>query len=228
MVESFTQIIHKLAIILLFMKTKEINQLIHEQTQAFFSEEGFKFSMKEMGYLKNDNDSRIRYGFSYVERRPIYYYHIYLYIRLLETEEKYSKVNGFNIIGETYVFPISYFIDNSNYINNNPKFLIEKPEDVQVFSNALIENYQKYVKDFVPFITDPKNMLDFLLSEIATGKRYANNENVFCRTLLLMKKRNHPGILEKLKEFKEKISHYADHIKEPYYQQMDNIVNENY
>lgn len=228
MVESFIEIIRNLDLKEINMKPKEINQIIQEQTEPFFKQEGFKYSKKDMGYLKDIENAKIRYGFSYVEKHPQYYYQINIYVQLTKIEEIYSKIDGSNILGNTYVFPLSYFLDSADYVNKNPKFLIEKPEDIKEFSDALIDNYKKYVKDFIPKIIENQTMLDFLLSEITTGKRYALNINVLIRTLILLKLNNDSGFGEKLKEFKDKISHYADNIKEPYYKQMDEIASGNF
>ncbi len=200
------------------MKPKDINQIIQEQTEPFFNKEGFRYSQKDMGYLKNLENAKIRYGFSYVERYPQYYYQIYLYIQLTKVEEIYSEIDGSNNLGITYVFPLSYFLDPKDYVNKNPKFLIENPEDIQEFSDALIENYKSYIKDFIPKITQNQTMLDFLLNEIATGKRYALNINVLMRTLILLKLSNDERFEQKLIEFKDTIGHFADNIKEPYYE----------
>lgn len=36
-----------------------------------------------------------------------------MYIRLNNVAEIYSKIDGTNILGKTYVFPISYFLDKA-------------------------------------------------------------------------------------------------------------------
>jgi len=211
------------------MRPKEINTVIQEQTESFFVKEGFKYFKKDMGFLKKENSHTIRYGFSYLEYHPEYDYDINMYAILNEVETIYSKVDGSGIIGVTYVFPLSYFIDSTNYINNNPKFPIIEPTDVQIFSTALIENYEKYVRDFIPFIIQPKNMLNFLLSEIATGKQYAaNDENVLIRTLILLKLTKSPLLTEKLKEFKENLKNCNENLKQKFHKQMDDVVNGNY
>lgn len=210
------------------MKPKDINQIIQQQTEDFFKEKSFKYSNKDMGYLKHTDNVKIRYGFSYIERRPQYYYEIYMYIRLNNVEEIYSKIDGTDILGETYVFPISYFLDKTDYIDKNPKFIIQGIEDVQDFTNSFIEYFTKYVKDFIPFITQPQNMLNFLLSEIETGKRYAIDEKIFIRSLILMKIVGDDTIEKKLKDFKEKLGNYREDIRDQYYKQMDNVVQLNY
>ena len=210
------------------MKPKDINRIILTQSEPFFNKEGFKLSKADMGYLKLQNGTRIRYGFSYVERKPQYYYEIYIYIRLIEVEEIYSKIDGTNNLGETYVFPISYFLDSTDYIDKNPKFVIQKIEDVHDFSYKLIENYNKYAEEFIPFITQPQNMLDFLLSEIETGQQYAVDDSVFIRTLILMNILGYAAIEDKLKEFKAKLVNYREDIKELSYIQMENAVRSNY
>ena len=210
------------------MRAKEINTIIQEQTESFFVQEGFKFVKKDMGYIKSLPNALIDYGFNYLEYHPEYDYKIVLFIRLTEVETIFSKVDGSGIMGDTYVFPLSYFIDSTDYINNNPEFPIIKPSDIQKFSTALIDNYEKHVRDFIPFITQPQNMLNFLLSEIATENMYANDENVFIRTLILLKLSKSPLLGEKLKEFKEKLNNINENLKQKFYKQMDDVVNGNY
>lgn len=209
------------------MNPKEINQLIQNQTENFFKEKGFKYSKKDMDYVQSFESANIRYGFSYVERKPQYYYQISLFIRLVDVEQAYAEARNSTILGETYVFPMSYFLDKTNYIDKNPKYIIENIQDVQGFSDLLIKNYSQYVEDFIPFITHPQNMLDFLLGEIEAGKQYAIDDKVFMRSLILMKKLGDKNIHEKLREFKEKLSHYREDIREQYYKQMDYVVQSN-
>ncbi|KGN81622.1 hypothetical protein HW49_03985 [Porphyromonadaceae bacterium COT-184 OH4590] len=212
------------------MRPKEINAIIKEQTEDFFKQEGFKYVQKSIGYIKNENKCRISYGFVHYEYHPEYEYEIVLFVQLTEIEEIYKKIRNGVTVGITYVFPLSYFLDKENYVNNNPEWNIEYKKDIPPFSKALTDTYTKYVKEFIPFITQPQNMLNFLLSEIATGKDYANDENVFARVLILMKLLNYPmeELQAKLAEFKSKLANYREDIKQTYYTQMDNIVSGNW
>ncbi|WGU68831.1 hypothetical protein QIU18_11130 [Capnocytophaga canimorsus] len=141
-------------------------------------------------------------------------------------EKIYLKIRDGVTLGNTFVFPLSYFLNIEYWINNNPKWSIRTEEDIPAFNKALIDAYKQYVKDFIPFITQPQNMLNFLLEQIATGARYANNENVFIRVLILMKFLNYPieEIQKRLAEFKSKLIKYDEDLKKIYYKQMDNVV----
>ena len=190
------------------MRAKEINGVIQEQTEQFFKQEGFKYVSKDMAYVKKTDAYRLEYGFTYCEYHPEYQYEIVLFVQLTKVEEIYTKIRNGVTIGITYVFPLSYFLGKENYVNNNPEWTIEYKEDIAAFSQALTETYTKYIKDFIPFITQPKNMLNFLLSEIATEKDYANNINVLMRTLILLKVLDDPRLLNTHTQFKEKLKAY--------------------
>lgn len=185
------------------MRAKEINGVIQEQTEQFFKQEGFKYVSKDMAYVKKTDAYRLEYGFTYCEYHPEYQYEMVLFVQLTKVEEIYTKIRNGVTIGITYVFPLSYFLGKENYVNNNPEWTIEYKEDIAAFSQALTETYTKYIKDFIPFITQPKNMLNFLLSEIATEKDYANNINVLMRTLILLKVLDDPRLLNTHTQFKE-------------------------
>ncbi|MFK8264813.1 hypothetical protein [Capnocytophaga canimorsus] len=208
------------------MRVKEINTIIQEQTEEFFKQEGFKYVKKDMAYVKKTDAYRIEHGFVYYEYHPEYKYSITLFVQLIEVEKIYLKIRDGVTLGNTFVFPLSYFLNIEYWINNNPKWSIRTEEDIPAFSKALIDAYKQYVKDFIPFITQPQNMLNFLLEQIATGARYANNENVFIRVLILMKLLNYPieEIQKRLAEFKSKLIKYDEDLKQRYYKQMDNVV----
>lgn len=206
------------------MRAKEINGVIQEQTEQFFKQEGFKYVSKDMAYVKKTDAYRLEYGFTYCEYHPEYQYEIVLFVQLTKVEEIYTKIRNGVTIGITYVFPLSYFLGKENYVNNNPEWTIEYKEDIAAFSQALTETYTKYIKDFIPFITQPKNMLNFLLSEIATEKDYANNINVLMRTLILLKVLDDPRLLNTHTQFKEKLKAYDAKDQITYGNQMDNIV----
>jgi len=206
------------------MRAKEINGVIQEQTEQFFKQEGFKYVSKDMAYVKKTDTYRLECGFTYCEYHPEYQYEIVLFVQLTEVEEIYTKIRNGVTIGITYVFPLSYFLGKENYVNNNPEWTIEYKEDIAAFSQALTETYTKYIKDFIPFITQPKNMLNFLLSEIATEKDYANNINVLMRTLILLKVLDDPRLLNTHTQFKEKLKAYDAKDQITYGNQMDNIV----
>ncbi|MFJ1435835.1 hypothetical protein ACILFN_10905 [Capnocytophaga canimorsus] len=208
------------------MRAKEIKAIIQEQTEAFFKQEGFKYVKKSIGYVKKTKDYYINYGFVHYEYHPLYEYSITLFVQLTEVEKIYLKIRDGVTLGNTFVFKLSYFLGIEYWINNNPIWSIRTEGDIPAFSQALIDSYTKYVKDFIPFITQPKNMLNFLLEQIATGGIYANNENVFIRVLILMKLLNYPieEIQKKLAEFKSKLIKYDEDLKKIYYKQMDNVV----
>lgn len=208
------------------LRAKEINTIIQEQTEAFFKQEGFKYVKKDMAYVKKTDAYRIEHGFVYYEYHPEYMYDIVLFVQLTEVEKIFGKIDGFGILGHTFVFELSYFLDIEYWFNYNPKWRIRTEEDIPAFSQALIDSYTKYVKDFIPFITQPENMLNFLLEQIATGARYANDENVFIRALILMKLLNYPieEIQKRLAEFKSKLANYREDLKQRYYKQMDDVV----
>lgn len=208
------------------MRPKEINAVIQAQTEDFFKQEGLKYVKKDMGYVQKTDKYRAEYGFVYYEYHPEYSYAITLFIQLTDVEKIYNKIDGSNILGPTYVFKLSYFLDKNNYINNNPEWTIKHQEDIAPFSQALMDNYTKYVKDFIPFITQPKNMLNFLLAEIETGKRHAIRQDNFARALILMKLLNYPmeEIQTKLADFKAKLANAHEDLKQTYYKQMENIV----
>ncbi|MFJ1377295.1 hypothetical protein ACILE8_02860 [Capnocytophaga canimorsus] len=208
------------------MRAREIDAIIKEQTEAFFKQEGFKYVKKDMAYVKKTDAYRIEHGFVYYEYHPEYMYDIVLFVQLTEVEEIFGKIDGFGILGHTFVFPLSYFLNIEYWINNNPRWRIRAEEDIPAFSEALIDAYTQYIKDFIPFITQPQNMLNFLLEQIATGARYANDENVFIRVLILMKLLNYPieEIQKRLAEFKSKLAGYREDLKQVYYKQMDNVV----
>ncbi|MGT2742192.1 hypothetical protein [Streptococcus plurextorum] len=213
------------------MRPKEINAIIQAQTEDFFKQEGLKYVKKDMGYVQKTDKYRAEYGFVYYEYHPEYSYAITLFIQLTDVEKIYNKIDGSNILGPTYVFKLSYFLDKNNYINNNnPEWTIKHQEDIAPFSQALMDNYTKYVKDFIPFITQPKNMLNFLLAEIETGKRYAIRQDNFARALILMKLLNYPmeEIQTKLADFKAKLANVDVHIKQKYYKELDDIVTGNW
>ena len=71
-------------------------------------------------------------------------------------------------------------------------------------------------------------MLNFLLSEIATEKDYANNINVLMRTLILLKVLDDPRLLNTHIQFKEKLKAYDAKDQITYGNQMDNIVTGNW
>lgn len=206
------------------MRPKEINAIIQEQTEEFFKQEGFKYVKKSIGYVKKERKYQISYGFVHYEYHPEYEYEIVLYVQLTKVEEIYLKIRNGVALAITYVFPLSYFLGKENYVNNNPEWNIEYEEDIAPFSKALVDTYTKYVKDFIPFITQPQNMLNFLLSEIATGKMYANNINVLMRALILLKILDDPRLSEKYIEFKEKLKAYNDNDQIIYGKQMDDVV----
>ncbi|MFJ1438203.1 hypothetical protein ACILPE_00510 [Capnocytophaga canimorsus] len=208
------------------LRAREIDAIIKEQTEAFFKQEGFKYIKKSIGYVKKTKDHHISYGFVHCEYHPEYHYEIVLFVQLREVEEIFGKIDGFGILGNTFVFELSYFLDIEYWFNYNPKWRIRTEEDIPAFSKALIDAYTQYIKDFIPFITQPQNMLNFLLEQIATGARYANNENVFIRVLILMKLLNYPieEIQKRLAEFKSKLIKYDEDLKKIYYKQMDNVV----
>lgn len=212
------------------MRPKEINAVIQAQTEDFFKQEGLKYVKKDMGYVQKSDKYRAEYGFVYYEYHPEYSYAITLFIQLTDVEKIYNKIDGSNILGPTYVFKLSYFLDKNNYINNNPEWTIKYQEDITPFSQALMDNYTKYVKDFIPFITQPKNMLNFLLAEIETGKRHAIRQDNFARALILMKLLNYPmeEIQTKLADFKTKLANAHEDLKQTYYKQMENIVTGNW
>ncbi len=210
------------------MRAKEINGVIQEQTEQFFKQEGFKYVSKDMAYVKKTDAYRLEYGFTYCEYHPEYQYEIVLFVQLTEVEEIYTKIRNGVTIGITYVFPLSYFLGKENYVNNNPEWTIEYKEDIAAFSQAFTDTYTKYIKDFIPFITQPKNMLNFLLSEIATEKDYANNINVLMRTLILLKVLDDPRLLNTHIQFKEKLKAYDAKDQITYGNQMDNIVTGNW
>ncbi|WP_029410562.1 hypothetical protein [Treponema pedis] len=210
------------------MRAKEINAIIKEQTEIFFKQEGFKYVSKDMAYVKKTDAYRLEYGFTYCEYHPEYEYEIVLFVQLTEVEEIYKKIRNGVTVGMTYVFPLSYFLGKENYVNNNPEWNIEYKKDIPPFSQALIDTYTKYVKEFIPFITQPQNMLNFLLSEIATGKDYANNINVLMRALILLKLLDDSRLLEMYAKFKEKLKAYDAEDQITYGTQMDNIVSGNW
>ena len=210
------------------MRAKEINGVIQEQTEQFFKQEGFKYVSKDMAYVKKTDAYRLEYGFTYCEYHPEYQYEIVLFVQLTEVEEIYTNIRNGVTIGITYVFPLSYFLGKENYVNNNPEWTIEYKEDIAAFSQAFTDTYTKYIKDFIPFITQPKNMLNFLLSEIATEKDYANNINVLMRTLILLKVLDDPRLLNTHIQFKEKLKAYDAKDQITYGNQMDNIVTGNW
>ncbi|MFJ1365008.1 hypothetical protein ACILDU_01000 [Capnocytophaga canimorsus] len=208
------------------LRAKEINTIIQEQTEAFFKQEGFKYVKKDMAYVKKTDAYRIEYGFTYLEYHPEYHYEIVLFVQLREVEEIFGKIDGFGVLGNTFVFKLSYFLDIEYWFNYNPKWRIRTEEDIPAFSQALIDSYTKYVKDFIPFITQPQNMLNFLLEQIATEARYANDENVLIRALILMKLLNYPieEIQKRLAEFKSKLANAREDLKQEFYRQMDDVV----
>lgn len=208
------------------LRAKEINALIQEKTTDFFQKEGLKYVKKDLAYVLNTKEYRAEYGFAFLEYHPQYQYRIVLFIQLKEVEKIYNKIDGATILAPTYVFPLSYFLDKDNYINNNPQWLIQGEQGIEPFAEALKENYTKYVKDFIPFISQPQNMLNFLLNEVATGKKYALRENNFMRILILMKLLGYPNeeIQDKAEEFKSKLANYIESLKQKYYQQIDAVV----
>ncbi|PUV24397.1 hypothetical protein [Sphingobacterium athyrii] len=206
------------------MKPKEIEIEIQKIADPFFKEQGFKYSKKDSGYIKNIGNAAIRYGFSYLERKPDIYYQIYLYITLNEVEDILGKLDGSGIIGVTYVFPQSFFIDREEYVNKNPKFLIADDKDVSEFTTAFVNDYKNEIKDFITDIIKPEKMLEFLLSEIDTGKRYANNIDVLLRALILLKILKDPNFEIRLNEFRNKVSDYAANIKEQYLDLFNRLV----
>ncbi|WP_392419819.1 hypothetical protein ACF3OE_09575 [Capnocytophaga canis] len=208
------------------LRAREINTIIQEQTEAFFKQEGFKYVKKDMAYVKKTDAYRIEYGFTYLEYHPEYMYDIVLFVQLTEVEKIFGKIDGFGVLGNTFVFKLSYFLDIEYWFNYNPKWRIRTEEDIPAFSQALIDSYTKYVKDFIPFITQPQNMLNFLLEQIATEARYANDENVLIRALILMKLLNYPieEIQKRLAEFKSKLANAREDLKQEFYRQMDDVV----
>lgn len=209
------------------LKVKEINALIQEQTEDFFKNEGMKFVKKNLAYVQNNKNYRAEYGFTYLEYHPQYNYEIVLFIRLEELEEIYLKVRNGVTLAVTYVFPLSYFLDKGNYVTNNPQWIIRGEEGIEEFSQALMDNYTTYFKEFIPFITQPKNMLEFLLNEIATGKV---DRHIFVRSLILMKILDYPmGEIEtKLAEMKAKLVNCCEDIKQEIYKQLDDVVSGNW
>lgn len=208
------------------LRAKEINALIQEKTTNFFQKEGLKYVKKDLAYVLNTKEYRAEYGFAFLEYHPQYQYRIVLFIQLKEVEKIYNKIDGATILAPTYVFPLSYFLDKDNYINNNPQWLIQGKQGIEPFAEALKENYTKYVKDFIPFISQPQNMLNFLLNEVATGKKYALRENNFMRILILMKLLDYPmaEVEAKAREFKTYYKEDDKDIIEEAYQQMDAVV----
>ncbi|MFJ1426823.1 hypothetical protein ACILD6_10590 [Capnocytophaga canimorsus] len=205
------------------MRAREIDAIIKEQTEAFFKQEGFKYVKKSIGYVKKTKDYHISYGFVHCEYHPEYHYEIVLFVQLREVEEIFGKIDGFGILGNTFVFELSYFLDIEYWFNYNPKWRIRTEEDIPAFSEALIDAYNQYVKDFIPFITQPQNMLNFLLEQIASDKIYTN-VNVWMRALILLKILDDPRLSEKYAEFKEKLKAYDDNDQITYGKQMDNVV----
>ncbi|MFJ1352175.1 hypothetical protein [Capnocytophaga canimorsus] len=208
------------------LRAKEINTIIQEQTEEFFKQEGFKYVKKSIGYIKKEREYQISYGFVHYEYHPEYEYAVTLFVQLTKVEEIFGKIDGTGILGNTFVFPLSYFLGIEYWINNNPEWNIEYKEDIPAFSKALIDSYTKYVKEFIPFITQPQNMLNFLLEQIATEARYANDENVLIRALILMKLLNYPieEIQKRLAEFKSKLANAREDLKQEFYRQMDDVV----
>ncbi|AEK24324.1 Hypothetical protein Ccan_22090 [Capnocytophaga canimorsus Cc5] len=208
------------------MRAKEINTIIQEQTEAFFKQEGFKYVKKDMAYVKKTDAYRIEYGFTYLEYHPEYMYDIVLFVQLTEVEKIYLKIRDGVTLGNTFVFKLSYFLDIEYWFNYNPKWRIRTEEDIPAFSQALIDSYTKYVKDFIPFITQSENMLNFLLEQITTEARYANDENVLIRALILMKLLNYPmeEQQKRLAEFKSKLANAREDLKQEFYRQMDDVV----
>ncbi|ATA93985.1 hypothetical protein CGC54_06395 [Capnocytophaga canimorsus] len=208
------------------LRAKEINTIIQEQTEAFFKQEGFKYVKKDMAYVKKTDAYRIEYGFTYLEYHPEYMYDIVLFVQLTEVEKIYLKIRDGVTLGNTFVFKLSYFLDIEYWFNYNPKWRIRTEEDIPAFSQALIDSYTKYVKDFIPFITQSENMLNFLLEQITTEARYANDENVLIRALILMKLLNYPmeEQQKRLAEFKSKLANAREDLKQEFYRQMDDVV----
>lgn len=198
------------------MKAKEIEIEIQKIADPFFKEQGFKYSKNDSGYIKKIDGATIGYGYSYIERRPDIYYQIYLYVTLNEVEGMLSKVDSSSIIGVTYVFPKSFFINREDYVNKNPKFLITDNNAVSEFTNVFINDYEEEIEDFIVDIIQPENMLQFLLSEIDTGKRYANNIDVLLRALILLKILKDPTFETRFNEFRAKVSEYTANIKDEY------------
>lgn len=209
------------------LKVKEINALIQEQTEDFFKNEGMKFVKTNLAYVQNNKESRAEYGFGYYEYHPQYDYYILLFVRLKEVEKIYGKIDGTGLSGYTYIFRLSYFLDKSNLINNNPTWSIRGEEGIGEFSQALMDNYTTYFKEFIPFITQPENMLEFLLNDIATGKV---DRHIFVRSLILMKILDYPmGEIEtKLAEMKAKLVNCCEDIKQEIYKQLDDVVSGNW
>lgn len=210
------------------MKISDINKEIQKNADPFFNEIGFKFVNKDFVYVKKNDISTASYGFSTLERRPDIYYQIYLYIAINEVEEILSKVDGTGIKGETYVFPKSFFINKQDYINKNPKFLIGSDSDISSFSEVFINDYKNEIGNFVSHIVKLENMLEFLLSEIDTGKRYANNIYVLLRALILLKVLKDPSFEIRLNEFRNKVSEYAENIKEQYLELFNRLAKGEY
>ncbi|MFK8269254.1 hypothetical protein, partial [Capnocytophaga cynodegmi] len=106
------------------MRAREIDAIIKEQTEAFFKQEGFKYIKKSIGYVKKTKDHHISYGFVHCEYHPEYHYEIVLFVQLREVEEIFGKIDGFGVLGNTFVFKLSYFLDIEYWFNYNPKWRI--------------------------------------------------------------------------------------------------------
>ncbi|CEN48574.1 hypothetical protein CCAN11_1760007 [Capnocytophaga canimorsus] len=62
-----------------------------------------------MAYVKKTDAYRIEHGFVYYEYHPEYKYSITLFVQLIEVEKIYLKIRDGVTLGNTFVFPLSYF-----------------------------------------------------------------------------------------------------------------------
>lgn len=206
------------------LRVKDINALIHEKTTDFFQQEGMKFVKKDLAYVQNTKAYRAEYGFGSYDYHPQYDYYIVLLVRLKDVEDIYAKIDGSGISGMTSVFRLSYFLDKTNALTNNPTWVIRGEEGIEAFSQALMDNYTAYFKEFIPFITQPENMLEFLLDEITKDNLRTARIAALMRVLILMKLLDDPRLVETYALFKEKIEDGDDEVRILYGNQMDAIL----
>ncbi|MGJ8660009.1 MAG: hypothetical protein ACSHWV_09180 [Cellulophaga fucicola] len=193
------------------MKPKEIDNLLFEHLGSFLKEQGFKTVKKETWFVKQINGIDFCISFTHLDKRPEYNYRFILGIFIQEVgdikckseegrEEYIGKFSGY-----TYVLPFSYFINPDDYIQKNPEWIISNEADVYSMITDVKDFYEKHLDTFIQNHSTLETFYHVMEKDIDTGKAYTIDENVFARSLIILKLLKSNKFESKLTEYREKL-----------------------
>ncbi|APU09452.1 hypothetical protein Q4599_17425 [Cellulophaga lytica] len=192
------------------MKPKEIDNIVYEKLGSFLKEQGFKTVKKRSGFSKIINNITFNIVFTNLDKRPEYDYSFILGVFIQEVGDIDCRADGREeyigkFSGYTYVLPFSYFINPDDYIQKNPEWIISNEADVYSMITDVKDFYEKHLDTFIQNHSTLETFYHVMEKDIDTGKAYTIDENVFARSLIILKLLKSNKFESKLTEYREKL-----------------------